>query len=152
MRLLKKVVAVGMASTMVFSMAGCGSKTAETPTTAAPAETEENIVVAAAEINMENITEITVRRETQTDNTNTQADTVLPETVAEEFKNNMISGHQRLQEVRAKIAARKNRTEHNPQTAAHYKALIRSMRTRPARQRLNFSAERMMLLQAMQRC
>ena len=39
MRLLKKVVAVGMASTMVFSMAGCGSKTAETPTTAAPAET-----------------------------------------------------------------------------------------------------------------
>ena len=33
MRLLKKVVAVGMASTMVFSMAGCGSKTAETPTT-----------------------------------------------------------------------------------------------------------------------
>ena len=39
MRLLKKVVAVGMASTMVFSMAGCSSKTAETPTTAAPAET-----------------------------------------------------------------------------------------------------------------
>lgn len=74
--------------------------------TAAPAVTEENIV-AAAEINMENITETTVRPETQTENTNTQADTVLPETVAEEFKNNMISGHQRLQEIRVKIAARK---------------------------------------------
>lgn len=125
--------------------------------TAAPAESEENIVVAAAEINMENITEITVRPETQTENTNTQADTVLPETVAEEFKNNMISGHQRLQEVRAKIAARKNSTEDNPQTAADDIALIRSLRTRPARQTVirrpqNFSAERMMLLQAMQRC
>ena len=125
--------------------------------TAAPAESEENIVVAAAEINMENITEITVRPETQTKNTNTQADTVLPETVAEEFKNNMISGHQRLQEVRAKIAARKNSTEDNPQTAADDIALIRSLRTRPARQTVirrpqNFSAERMMLLQAMQRC
>ena len=43
MRLLKKVVAVGMASTMVFTMAGCGSKTTET--TAAPAET----TAAAAE-------------------------------------------------------------------------------------------------------
>ena len=119
--------------------------------TAAPAESEENIVVAAAEINMENITE------TQTENTNTQADTALPETVAEEFKNNMISGHQRLQEVRAKIAARKNSTEDNPQTAADDIALIRSLRTRPARQTVirrpqNFSAERMMLLQAMQRC
>lgn len=118
--------------------------------------TEENIV-AAAEINMENITETTVRPETQTENTNTQADTVLPETVAEEFKNNMISGHQRLQEVRAKIAARKNSTEDNPQTAADDIALIRSLRTRPARQTVirrpqNFSAERMMLLQAMQRC
>jgi len=125
--------------------------------TAAPAVTEENIVVAAAEINMENITEITVRPETQTENTNTQAETVLPETVAEEFKNNMISGHQRLQEVRAKIAARKNSTEDNPQTAADDIALIRSLRTRPARQTVirrpqNFSAERMMLLQAMQRC
>ena len=84
--------------------------------TAAPAVTEENIV-AAAETNMENITETTVRPETQTENTNTQADTVLPETVAEEFKNNMISGHQRLQEVRAKIAARKNSTEDHPRTA-----------------------------------
>ena len=125
--------------------------------TAAPAESEENIVVAAAETNMENITETTVRPETQTENTNTQADTVLPETVAEEFKNNMISGHQRLQEVRAKIAARKNSTEDNPQTAADDIALIRSLRTRPARQTVirrpqNFSAERMMLLQAMQRC
>ena len=124
--------------------------------TAAPAVTEENIV-AAAEINMENIIEITVRPETQTENTNTQADTALPETVAEEFKNNMISGHQRLQEVRAKIAARKNSTEDNPQTAADDIALIRSLRTRPARQTVirrpqNFSAERMMLLQAMQRC
>lgn len=124
--------------------------------TAAPAVTEENIV-AAAEINMENITETTVRPETQTENTNTQAETVLPETVAEEFKNNMISGHQRLQEVRAKIAARKNSTEDNPQTAADDIALIRSLRTRPARQTVirrpqNFSAERMMLLQAMQRC
>lgn len=67
----------------------------------------------------------------------------------------MISGHQRLQEVRAKIAARKN--EDNPQTAADDIALIRSLRTRPARQTVirrpqNFSAERMMLLQAMQRC
>lgn len=43
MRLLKKVVAVGMASTMVFTIAGCGSKTTET--TAAPAET----TAAAAE-------------------------------------------------------------------------------------------------------
>ena len=43
MRLLKKVVAVGMASAMVFTMAGCGSKTTET--TAAPAET----TAAAAE-------------------------------------------------------------------------------------------------------
>ena len=76
--------------------------------TAAPTETEENIV-AAAETNMENITETTGRPETQTENTNTQTKPVLPETVAEEFKNNMISGHHRLQEVRAKIAARKKR-------------------------------------------
>ena len=97
--------------------------------TAAPAESEENIVVAAAEINMENITEITVRPETQTENTNTQADTVLPETVAEEFKNNMISGHQRLQEVRAKIAARKNKTEHNTHTAANDNAIKHNIKT-----------------------
>ena len=170
----KKTVSILLAAAMTTGLlAGCGGgeKAAEAPAetpaattakaetgeTAAPAESEENIVVAAAETNMENITETTVRPETQTENTNTQAEAVLPETVAEEFKNNMISGHQRLQEVRAKIAARKNSTEDNPRTAADDIALIRSLRTRPARQTVirrpqNFSAERMMLLQAMQRC
>lgn len=48
MRLLNKVAAVGMASAMVFSMAGCGSKTAET--TAAPAA--ETTAAASGETTM----------------------------------------------------------------------------------------------------
>ena len=115
-------------------------------------------IVAAAETNMENITETTGRPETQTENTNTQTKPVLPETVAEEFKIYMISGHHRLQEVRAKLAARRKTVRKtNSRTAVDDIALIRVYEpVLPGRWlsavRQNFSAERMMLLQAMQRC
>lgn len=104
---------------------------------------------------IETIANNPVEIDSPAENTAPQAENHSSETTAVDFKDNLLSGHQRLQEARAKVAARKESAENKTRTAMDDIALIRSLRTRPAQQAVtrqpqSFSAERMLRLQGLQ--
>lgn len=101
------------------------------------------------------ITDNSVEISSPAENAAAQAENHTSETAAVDFKDNLLSGHQRLQEARAKVAARRGNTENNTRNAMDDIALIRSLRVRPAQQAVtrqpqSFSAERMLQLQQCQ--